>query len=602
MIVAPVYDTAGALFIVRGEVKMSDIPADKYNNSDRLGTTEYINDETAKAQERLEEHIILSAAISASYDRIYDIDLNANSVCTISLVNGYITKKVHNFTYESMMKFITEVFIHPDDSEKFEKRTSIDYIRNNLGGERSSIYLEARIKYYKEEKFYAHKNKIKDYYWESFTYKWVHGMEGSRVMLFLDDIDERKISEIERQKSIIDAYNMTKAANSAKSDFLSKMSHDIRTPMNGIIGMAAIAKSRIDDKERVSECLEKIELSAQNLLSLINEILDMSKIESGKITLNDEEVNLSRLIESIETMVRPQAEVKHQMFTVRRNNIIHEDIMGDGLRLRQVFLNILSNSVKYTQEGGCIEIEINERPSKIKEIANFEFIFRDNGMGMSEEYQKIMFEPFSRADCAGVGKIQGTGLGMTIVKQIVNMMNGEINVKSKLNEGTEFMVDLYFKLPDKDYEEHKKSDGGHGNERSMESVIRETDLSGYRVLLVEDNEIGMDIAAEVISYTNAEIDKAENGRIAFEKVKDNPPGYYDIALMDVQMPEMNGYEATRAIRELDRADTKTLPIIACTANAFSDDINDAIQAGMNAHIAKPINFEELMRVMKKWLN
>lgn len=179
MIVAPVYDTAGALFIVRGEVKMSNITADKCNNTDRLGTTECINDETAKAQAWLEEHIILSAAISASYDKIYDIDLNANSVCTIRLENGYITKKAHNFTYESIMKFITEIFIHPDDSEEFEKRTSIDYIRNNLGGEMSSIYLEAIIKYYKEERFYAHKNKIKDYYWESFTYKWVHGMEGT---------------------------------------------------------------------------------------------------------------------------------------------------------------------------------------------------------------------------------------------------------------------------------------------------------------------------------------------------------------------------------------------------------------------------------------
>ncbi|MDO5398469.1 MAG: response regulator [bacterium] len=699
-------------------VSMKDGSADSY----MLAFAD-INDEKEREERQREEHRMLSAAISDSYEKIYELDLDKNSIYEVSIVNGYSEKKEVNFSYEAMTKLFRDKYIHPDDIEEFETNTNIEYLKENLSESRPALYLESRMKHYDDMP--APAGTVKEYYWKSFTYKLLHDLNGRCVMLFLSDIDERKTRELEIRQSLQDAYDMTIEANNAKSDFLSKMSHDIRTPMNGITGMTSIAKSHLDDIDKVKDCLDKIEISSRYLLSLINDILDMSKIESKKMTLNEGEVNLSDLIEGFGTILRPMIEKKHHKFVVTTKDVVHEDILSDGLRIQQVLVNLLSNAVKYTQDNGLIELKITELPSEIKGLAHFEFIVKDNGMGMTEEYQKTIFDPFSRAEDSRTSKIQGTGLGMAITKQIVNMMNGEISVKSKLNEGSEFKVDIYFKLLDKNYEEREKLEGkkvliidddetalegtsatletmgmipyavrscdealafiaemgsradelfavladmqmpekngiettrelkqvlkpgipviiatgyevseleeecktagveccitkplfrsrlvplfmeyisGEEEDESLADVIERTDFTGYRILLVEDNEINMEIASEILSYTCAEIDTAENGQIALEKVRDNPPGYYDVVLMDVQMPVMNGYEATRAIRGLDRSDTKVLPIIACTANAFADDINDAKQAGMNGHIAKPIDFEELMRVMNKWLN
>lgn len=684
-----------------------------------------INDKKEKEERQREEHRMLSAAISDSYESIYELDIDKNLIYEVSIVNGYAEKKEVDFSYEAMIRLFRDKYIHPDDIEEFEANSSIEYLKENLSESKPALYLEARMKNYSDGSVWTSAYTSKEYYWKSFTYKLLHDSSGSCFMLFLSDIDERKTRELEIRKSIQDAYDMAINANNSKHDFLSKISHDIRTPMNGITGMTAIAKAHLDDVDKERECLDKIEMSSRYLLSLINDILDMSKIESGKMTLNEGEVNLSDLVVELETMLRPMIEKKKHEFVVVTKDVVHEDIIGDSMRIQQVFVNLLSNSVKYTQNNGKIELIITELPSNSKGHAHFEFIFRDNGMGMTEEYQKVIFDPFSRAEDSRTSKIQGTGLGMAITKQIVNMMSGEITVKSKLNEGSEFKIDVYFKLLDKNYEEREKLEGkmvlvidddkvalesvsatlktmgmvpftatgcsealdcivkmgskadelfavlvdmkmpekngiettkelkkilnpsipviivtgydwedieeeskaagveccitkplfrsklvplfmeyicGESKEESLTEVMERNNFEGYRILLVEDNEINMEITHEILSYTCAEIEEAENGLIAFEKVRDNPPGYYDIILMDVQMPVMNGYDSTKSIRRLDREDVKTLPIIACTANAFTDDIRAAKQAGMNGHISKPIDFKELMRIMNIWIN
>jgi signal transduction histidine kinase/CheY-like chemotaxis protein len=541
-----------------------------------------------------------------------------------------------------------------------------------------------------------------------------------------DAVDHEMEKESKYRHALQDAYDAANAASHAKSDFLANMSHDIRTPMNAIIGMTAIAGTHIDDKERVADCLKKITSSSKHLLSLINEVLDMSKIESGKIDMAEEDFNLSELIDNLLAMIKSQIQARGHELIVNINNVEHEQVIGDSLRIQQLFVNLMSNAIKYTPDGGVIKLAITEKPASQLRVGCYEIVVEDNGIGMSEEYMASLFEPFTRAKDERIGNVQGTGLGMAIAKNIVNMMGGNISVESKLNEGTKFTVTLYMKLQDvkdvrydefmnlyilvvdddeisvesaccmlnelgmrtdgvssgkeavkkvvehhggtDDYfaiivdwkmpdmdgiattkairkavgddvpiiiisaydwpeiEQEAREAGANafvskplfksrlahlfnslvgnedkGNDEAPLSEFENIDLSGNRALLVEDNELNREIAVEILEMTKINVEVATDGDIAVDMVKNGGKGYYDVIFMDIQMPRMDGYEATREIRKLENGVGNDIPIIAMTANAFAEDVQMALNAGMNEHVSKPLDLKSLAAVLRKWV-
>ncbi len=541
------------------------------------------------------------------------------------------------------------------------------------------------------------------------------------------DITEAKKRQEEQQEALLAAYEAANHASAAKSSFLANMSHDIRTPMNGIIGMTAIAGAHLDDKERVADCLSKIMVASKHLLGLLNEVLDMSKIESGKIELQDEEFSLPDLVDDLITIVKPQIEARRHEFFVSVRGIEHENVIGDSQRIQQVFLNLLSNAVKYTPEGGKVQLILSEKLFRRKGVGCYEIVFEDNGIGMDKEFLKRLFEPFTRAEDSRVAKIQGTGLGMTITRNIVQLMNGRIDVKSEPDKGSRFTVTIFLKLQEgenpvshdkladlpvlvvdddeascestcemlddlgmrseyvlcgedavkrvvdrheaeddffavildwkmlgmdglavtreirrrvgenvpiiifsaydwSDIEVSARAAGANaflskplfkskmvylfkeilGNQKDLQSLsalktVQKEDFSGKRALLVEDNELNAEIAGEILGMAGLEIEYAKDGREALDKMTEAEAGYYDIVFMDIQMPIMDGYEASKAIRSLPGDYPRRVPIIAMTANAFMGDVQACKAAGMDEHIAKPLDLDHLFKVLNRWL-
>ena len=539
------------------------------------------------------------------------------------------------------------------------------------------------------------------------------------------DVSQEKKAEIESHKALKEAYRAAENASRAKTEFLSNMSHDIRTPMNAIVGLTAIAGANIESQDRVVECLGKITKSSRHLLGLINEVLDMARIESGRMSLAEEDFSLPELVDNLLTLTKPAIDEHHHQLEVHVEHIEHEAVCGDSLRIQQVFVNLMSNAVKYTPDGGNITLTIKEKPNGFSELGCYEFSIEDNGIGMTPEFQKIMFEPFSRADDHRTTKVQGTGLGMAIARNIVNLMNGDIQVESAPNKGTKITVTVYLKLQENEKEQEKElldlpvlvvdddktccestvatlqeigivgewvltgkeavercyarhetnsdyfavildwkmpemdgiatarkireqvgedvtiiiltsfdfseieeearaagvnafmakplfrsrltatlrqftSGKKEKNARNYLEDFAKENYAGKRILLVEDNELNREIATEIIGMTGVTIDSAENGKIAVEKVMEAPEKWYDLIFMDIQMPIMNGYEATAAIRALAGSRGK-VPIIAMTANAFAEDVQLAKNTGMNEHIAKPLDLNKLNDVLKQWL-
>ena len=552
-----------------------------------------------------------------------------------------------------------------------------------------------------------------------------NGTKLVKALLGSMDVSQEKKVEIESHKALKEAYRAAENASCAKTEFLSNMSHDIRTPMNAIIGLTAFAGANIESQDRVVECLGKITKSSRHLLGLINEVLDMARIESGRMSLAEEDFSLSELVDNLLTITKPAIdEHKHQL-EVHIEHIELEAVCGDSLRIQQIFVNLMSNAVKYTPDGGNITLTIKEKPNGFSELGCYEFSIEDNGIGMTPEFQKIMFEPFSRADDHRTTKVQGTGLGMAIARNIVNLMNGDIQVESAPNKGTKITVTVYLKLQENEKEQEKElldlpvlvvdddktccestvatlheigiagewvltgkeavercaarhktgrdyfavildwkmpeldgiatarkirervgkdvtiiiltsfdfseieeearaagvnafmakplfrsrltatlrqftSGKKEKNARNYLEDFAKENYAGKRILLAEDNELNREIATEIIGMTGVTIDSAENGKIAVEKVMEAPEKWYDLIFMDIQMPIMNGYEATAAIRALAGSRGK-VPIIAMTANAFAEDVQLAKNTGMNEHIAKPLDLNKLNDVLKQWL-
>ncbi len=397
-------------------------------------------------------------------------------------------------------------------------------------------------------------------------------------------------TELESAQSVTaQALQNAKAANEAKTNFLANMSHDIRTPLNAIIGLSALIDHDASDEVRVHEYVRRVQLSSQNLLAIINEVLDMNKIESGKTTLNCEDFDICEFVRNVEEMFRPQTDARAQTFEVVTKDIEHVHVNGDDVRLMQIASNLLSNAVKYTQTGGKVQFVVEERPTRSASYAKFRFRVIDNGIGMDEDFQDKIFDAFTREESSLTNKIQGTGLGMAITKSLVDIMGGTINVSSEKGHGSCFEVLLDLKIADHGASAAKR--GGARDERSA------TTLEGMRFLCAEDNALNAEILTELLHIEGAQCTICENGEevvVAFERSK---PGDYDMILMDVQMPVLNGYDAARAIRASSHERAARVPIIAMTANAFSEDIQASLASGMNAHVSKPIDMDVLKKTV-----
>ena len=386
------------------------------------------------------------------------------------------------------------------------------------------------------------------------------------------------------------AFQVAQEANRSKSSFLANMSHDIRTPMNAIVGITSLIEHDCDDSAKVKEYAKKIEVSSQHLLGLINDVLDMSKIEAGKTMLKYDDFSISELLQEMHTIFQPQADGKYQTFVISREDIRHEWVNGDSVRLKQIFTNLLSNAVKYTQVGGSIEFVVEECQTNSSVYAKFRFLVKDNGMGMSPDFKDKIFDAFTREESSLTNKIQGTGLGMAITRNLVEVMGGTIDVESVKGQGSCFEVLMDFKIA----EDRTVSLA----EQAEKEEPADNVLKGMRFLCAEDNELNAEILTELLKLEDAECTICENGEKILKAFEQSVPGDYDMILMDVQMPVMNGYEATKAIRRSSHELAKTIPIIAMTANAFSEDIQHSLAAGMNAHISKPVDMKTLEKTIR----
>jgi two-component system sensor histidine kinase/response regulator len=666
-------------------------------------------------REKLQERRMLISAVSDVFPVIISLNLTQDLLNFIYTMPGLMTNIGKQVSYTELYQDFLKA-VHPDFREEFRLRLSPESLSRTLGHEKQEVFLEAKL-------------MLSDgiYHWTSTQIIYADNpYSGDQLAILLSRrIDEQRYEEERQRQALESALESAKAASEAKSQFLSNMSHDIRTPMNAIVGMTAIASAHVEEHERVMECLKKINLSSKHLLSLINDILDMSKIESGKMSLREEPFNLAELVSEVAELVRPQADSGQLQMHIRLAELEEEMVIGDPLRIRQICVNILSNAVKYTQEGGTVSFKVYQERNVHSGYQNFVFECKDTGVGMSKEFLDKLFLPFERAQDTTHSKTVGTGLGMAITKNIVDMMSGDIQVESIQGKGSTFTVTLPMKLqnaPQEDVPEQwvgvhslvvdddrrtcesasalledmglraefvvegaaavslvvkardtedpfeliiidwkmPDLDGVEVTRRIRREVGQEVpviiltaydwaeiesearaagvtaflskpfyrskicyllseldeerkpleynpmnrkpDFKGRRVLLVEDNCLNREIARTLIEEMGASVEEAFDGREAVQRFNDSPEGYYWLILMDIQMPVMDGYEATKAIRLLERQDARDVPIIAMTANAFEEDRRTALQMGMTDHFSKPVDVKELEKLLNRYLD
>ena len=413
-----------------------------------------------------------------------------------------------------------------------------------------------------------------------------------KLALINEQLDQKNADLSKAVQVAENAFEVAENANHAKSDFLANMSHDIRTPMNAIMGMTTLIERDAQLPDKVREYTKKIQCSSRHLLGIINDVLDMSKIESGKTIINVGEFYLPELLEQMDAAFRQQTDAKKQKFEIKIQNLEHKWLLGDSMRLLQILNNLLSNAYKYTPAGGTICIEVQEMEQSSSSYAKLCFKVMDNGIGMSREFLARIYDSFTREECSVTNTIQGTGIGMSIVKSLVDLMGGSIDVESMQGKGTCFELILDFRISEKTVTDCSK-------QKEEKEETDTSQLRGMHFLCAEDNELNEEILKELLHMEGAECVLCPNGRAVVEKFEKSAPGDYDMILMDVQMPVMNGYEATKAIRRGNHPLALTIPIVAMTANAFSEDVQKSLSAGMNAHISKPMDMKKLARVVKK---
>lgn len=502
-------------------------------------------------------------SVTELFSRFAVVDLKEDSYYYVAKIDGMPRKG----KYSDLMDYVGQYYVNEEDSVPMQELVTPEHIQAHLTEDVPYLQYEYRID--RGEKR-----------WENVSLICLKRENGKPVSILyaVQNITELKQKELESRIALQNAFDAAKAANLAKSEFLSRMSHDIRTPMNAVMGMTSVAAMHLDDRERLVDCLEKITASSRHLLALINDILDMSKIESGKITLSEEPFNLAEMTESILTIMHPQIKARNQKISMTTSNITHEDVIGDTLRLRQVFVNIMGNAVKFTPEGGSISLDIRELPSRIQGKACFEFIFTDTGIGMEQSFIDQIFEPFTRSGNADSSKIEGTGLGMPIANNIVQMMNGEIKVESKLGEGSKFTVRLHLTIQNLDEEDALC-------------------LDHLRILVADDDKDAAENTREILNSIGMDAVSVYGGEEAVAEVLKNHERSEGFAavILDWQMPDKNGIQAAAEIRE--RVGDE-MPIIILSAYDWTDIEQEARETGVNAFIAKPLFRSRLVYVLK----
>ncbi|MCM1267637.1 MAG: response regulator [Bacteroidales bacterium] len=671
-----------------------------------------------EAKRRLEDQYAIVAALSRDYLNIYAVRPRQADGRVIKL-EGYVTTGITNdtekyFPYEASIRRYVEERVYPEDREALERDLALPVVTEKL---------QSRDEYTGSYRVLAD-GEVQNF---QFTYVKMEKddpAEEFEVLLGFRNVDDLVKKEQEQKEILAEALAEAQHANHAKTTFLNNMSHDIRTPMNAIIGFTSLAAAHIDSRDLVQSYLDKIMTSSRHLLSLINDVLDMSRIESGKVNIEEKEASLPEILHDIKTIIQADIKAKQLEFYIDTLDVVNEWIICDKLRLNQVLLNILSNSMKYTKPGGTVSVRIIQKADSAEGYASYQFIIKDTGIGMSEEFLKHIFEPFEREQTATVSGIQGTGLGLAITKNIIDMMNGTVSVKSEAGKGTEFTVSFRFRVagdPEKaevpeelvdlraliadddvntcmsvskmltaigmhpdwttqgkeaviraefaveqhdpysvyiidwlmpdmngievvrrirkvvgdaariiiltaydwsDIEEEAREAGvtafcakpiflselreilispRKDTEKAEQEESPAETFIGRKLLLAEDNEINQEIAKAILEEAGFVLDVVDDGTQAVEAVKNAPARTYDLVLMDIQMPIMNGYEATRQIRALGDPEKAGVPIVAMTANAFEEDRQMAMEVGMNGHVAKPIDVPQLLETLKNLL-
>ena len=477
-----------------------------------------------------------------------------------------------------------------DIKKKYAPKGGEEEVERCFGLQNMLARLEERPGGYDFVLPYLEENQIR---YKQINILWGDG-DHKMICIVRQDVTETMTAERRSKETLEQALALAEEANRAKSDFLSSMSHDIRTPMNAIMGMTTLARAHLDEREKVENCLRKITLSSRHLLSLINDILDMSKIEQSKITLNNDKVFLSDLLEQLYSIIGQQAQEAGLQFDVRTSNIIHPYFYGDALRINQILINILGNAVKFTPDGGKVTFLTEELPTiKGPGYVRYCFTIRDTGIGMPESFLSHLFEPFTRN--RNTEHVEGSGLGLSITKGLIELMGGELLVESRERAGTTFRVEMEYRIASED------NRGESGDKTGVSTPSGADRLTGRCLLVAEDNEINAEVLSELLLLQGVRTVVKTNGVQVLNEFQSAAYGTYDAVLMDIQMPEMNGYEAARAIRNLEQKTGRHMPIIAMTANAFAEDIQEAMKAGMDAHVAKPIDMPALMKTLDKLL-
>jgi len=574
----------GKIVYVMGNIKLLEENGQMYYQRFLLDCTEQKMRE--RKNESHQKDLIQALSIDYNFVCYFNLDSGMGSLLRNNVENGSIFNPLlgREISLEESMELYIQNFVYEQDKESVRQTFSREKLREELT-EKKSVYLNYRIDMGGRIQYFQMK-AVRAGLWN----------ESQGIVLGFRNIDEETRNNMERTRQLEDALTQAKKASKAKSVFLSNMSHDIRTPMNAIVGFTNLAILHIDEKEKVEEYLEKIKSSGNHLLSLINDVLDMSHIESGKMHIDEKLCSLPEILDGLHNILQADVKAKQLSLRIESADIINEEIYCDKLRLDQVLLNVMSNAVKYTENGGSVYVKVTETPSAMNGYANYEFFIKDTGIGMSEEFVQKIFAPFSRELDSTTSGIQGTGLGMAITKNIVEMMGGTISVESKKGVGSEFTVRFTFRV---NTGEKMLRVSEYENIMSLEEQMAEVPKG--RILLAEDVELNQEIAATILGDAGFETEIAGNGQIAVDMLAKSQPGYYQVILMDVQMPVMNGYEATKVIRRMENKDHASIPIIAMTANAFEEDKQEALKSGMNGHIAKPIDIEVLFGVLRQVL-
>ncbi len=573
----------GELLYVMGNVKLLE------ENGDLVYQRFLLDSTTQKLEEKQREryHAQLIQALSMEYNLVCFFDLSTGKGRTLqdNDLKGQAFGDAFKGEFE-LKKSATEYidrFVYGEDKETLRQFFDVERLKTKAADRQLQLdYVNYRAVIGGETRYF----QVKAAY---------IGIQDKRfgVVLGFCSVDEEIRGEMKKNALLEDALLQARRASRAKSLFLSNMSHDIRTPMNAIVGFTSLALGHIDDRDRVRDYLEKITSSGKLLLGLLNNILDMSSIESGKMELDEKPCRIPELVQDIQNMVHAEVLEKNLTVEVDLERLVHPEVCCDSLRMNQVLLNLLSNAVRYTEAGGKVTMVVSETPGVSPGSANFEFCITDTGIGMTKEFVEHIFEPFERENTTTLSGVAGTGLGMAITKNIVDMMNGFIEVESEKGEGTKITVSFTFDLCREDKAKEPEESVGE------EGALGFAGPDGCQILLVEDNELNQEIAVSILEEAGLLVDVASNGQIAVEMLEKAGPGYYRLILMDVQMPVMNGYEATRTIRNLADPELCRVPIFAMTANAFEEDKQEALRSGMNGHIAKPIDTAVLFDALNR---